>query len=219
MKKHIIYLSVIGLLVFAMVVRCNRTPEIDTSQIDKLKAEIQGYESKIEALKSDIADSYHVIDSLKNQPEKIRTVYKHEIKLIDGFSHAQTSEYLSSAVKIDCDVDMEATHTILNKDTVTMFHLPEMKCFATWRVERDKWHDLANVYEGLNVQYEDVILNQSEIISTQDTIIMKEREISGTWEHKYRDEIGESQEQEKQKRFWRGVAVGSVILNIFLLCK
>jgi hypothetical protein len=83
--------------------------------------------------------------------------------------------------------------------------------------DRDQWHDLANVYEGLNVQYEEVIELQAGIINSQDTIIEATKKQAGIWEHAYNDVVDQVEKTEKQKKLWRGVAVGSVVLNLLLI--
>jgi len=221
MKKDLFYFLIIAALVVLVVFTCKRTEvhhnEHLQREIDSLELIVQLQQGNIAMLNAEIETTYKVIDSLQELPEKIKTVYLHQIKLIDGFSQAQTTKGLTKLLNVECGLPYAAKTTIFERDTVLLINFNEARCFLKLEADRDQWHDLANVYEGLNVQYEEVIELQTGVIASQDTIIEATKKQAGIWEHAYNDVSSKVEKTEKQKKLWRGVAIGSVVLNLLLI--
>ncbi len=219
--KLIAVLAVCAILL--NVATCSRT-ERSFRERDKLlkenanlQGEIERINGVISVLDRTILNYQHKIDSLKQIPAKIVTVYKHQIKTVQAFSHNQTAQYISERVKDDCGVDMKAETTIYKEDTVTMFRLAEMKCISVAFIERDKWQDLAGVYEDLNIQYEGTIDVLNEKIELKDSVIsLTEKQRDLILEH-YEIEHRKHQRSEQRVKIWRGAAIVSGVINVLLL--
>ena len=182
-----------------------------------LQNDIARLNGKIEMLDVDLLNYSAKIDSLKQIPAKIVTVYKHQIKTVQAFSHQQTADYVAQRVNDDCNVDMAAETTIYEGDTVTMFRLPEMKCISVTFIERDQWQDLAGVYEDLNIQYEGTIDVLTDKIELKDSVIsLTEKQRDNILSH-YEYEYRKNQRSERRAKTWRGVAIVSGVINVLLL--
>jgi hypothetical protein len=149
------------------------------------QAEIDFYNSQISELHKQNADLTNIvktksvqIDSLKKVSNKIDTIYKTQISVLNALSFVELSKVLTQRLKNDCGLNYEAKIEIIDLDTFALFQTPEIRCFEKVFIERDYLFNKLSVSENISnlkseqiVVYDSLIINKDTEISIKDEVI------------------------------------------------